>query len=221
MMKNVFRKNSLRFLMLAAVSCGFGAQRPAHAADATTPAGPSIDGFRSAKFGMSEAQVRSAIASDFNIAASTITEAENPVQRTTVLSVQVPNLVPGDGAPMVAYVLGYQSHKLMQVNIVWSPEIDPKTTPSMLYQNGQSLQQYFASEGFPANRSSGDIPMPDGEILFRATDTTGNSVGLILSATVTKDPKTSKSTVSLTGLTLTYAADYLHPDVFQLAKGSF
>jgi hypothetical protein len=188
---------------------------------AATAAGPSINGFRNAKFGMSESQVRGAIETEFNTPASAITQTENSLQHTAVLSVQVPNLVPGGGTAAISYVFGYQSHKLMEVNILWSPEIDPKTTPQMLYQNGESLQQYFAGEGFPADRSTGNVATPNGVLLFRATDPTGNAVLLILSGTISKDQKLGKSVLSPTTLTLAYAADPLHPDVFQLPKGSF
>ena len=220
-MTNTLRKNSLRLLLLAAVSFGLGGLHPAHAADAVTSGGPAIDGFRAAKFGMSEDQVRSAIKADFNTSSSAITQTQNVLQHTEVLSVQVPGLVPDGGAAAISYVFGYQSHKLIEVNILWSPEIDPKTTPAMLYQDGQSLQQYFAGEGFPADRSTGNIATPNGVLLFRATDTTGNAVLLILSGTIQKDEKDAKSVLSPTTLTLAYAADPLHPDVFQLTKGSF
>ena len=220
-----FRVNNLRFAMLAALAAGFCNLAPAHA-DTTAPAapaqaGPAIDGFRAAKFGMTEDQVRGAVQSDFKVSSGAITATENQLQRTSVLTVQVPNLVPQGGTATVSYVFGYQSHKLMQVNIVWSPEIDPKTTPMMLYQDGESLQQYFASEGFPANRSTGNIATSNGVLLFRATDTGGNAVLLILSGTISKNPKDSSTALSPTTLTLAYAADALHPDVFQLAKGSF
>ena len=227
-MNDSLRHNTLRLLLLAAVSFGFGGLRLAQAADTApasaateTAAGPAIDGFRPAKFGMTENQVRSAIEAEFKTPASAITETENQLQHTAVLSVLVPNLVPDGGAAAVSYVFGYQSHKLIEVNILWSPEIDPKTTPAMLYQDGQSLQQYFASEGFPADRSTGNIATPNGVLLFRATDTTGNAVLLILSGTITKDQKVDKSVLSPTTLTLAYAANPLHPDVFQLTKGSF
>jgi hypothetical protein len=190
-------------------------------AQTAATAGPSIDGFRNAKFGMSESQVRGAIETEFNTPASAITQTENELQHTAVLSVQVPDLVPGGGTAAVSYVFGYQSHRLIEVNILWSPELDPKTTPQMLYQDGESLQQYFASEGFPADRSTGNVATPNGVLLFRATDTSGNAVLLILSGTITKDQKVDKSVLSPTTLTLAYAADPLHPDVFQLAKGSF
>ncbi len=222
-MTSLPRPNTMRLLMLALLCLSLGGHRPARAADTTTAQapGPAIDGFRSAKFGMSESQVRSAITSDFNIPASAITEAENALQRTMVLNLMVPNLVPDGGAAAVSYVLGFTSHKLIEVNILWSPEIDPKTTPQMLYQNGQSLQQYFAAEGFPASRSTGNIATPNGVLLFRGTDTSGNAVLLILSGTLKADQKSGKSLLTPNALTLAYAADPMHPDVFQLSKGSF
>jgi hypothetical protein len=193
----------------------------AQAAPAPTPAGPTIDGFRTAKFGMTEPQLRSAITADFKLSAGAITKTDNQLQRTTVLTVQVPDLVPQGGIATVSYVLGYQTHRLIQVNIIWSPEIDPKTTAMMLYQTGETLQQYFAQEGFPANRSTGNIATPNGILLFRATDSRSNAVLLILSGTVTKNQKANTSALNPTTLTLAYAADAMHPDVFQLPKGSF
>ena len=224
-MTHSFHKLCLSLIILAAFFCGIGnlplAQAASSAAPADTAPGPAINGFRNATFGMNESQVRSAIAAEFKIPASAIVKTENQLQHTAVLSVQVPDLVPQGGAAAVSYVFGYQSHKLIEVNILWSPEIDPKTTPAMLYQNGESLQQYFAGEGFPADRSTGNIATPNGVLLFRATDTTGNAVLLILSGTITKSQKEDKSVLSPTTLTLAYAADPLHPDVFQLTKGSF
>jgi hypothetical protein len=170
---------------------------------------------------MSESQVRNVIARTFKLAPGAINAAENPLQHTQVLSVQVPDLVPGGGTAAVSYVFGYQTHKLIEINIVWSAQIDPKITPTMLYQNGESLQQYFAAEGFPADRSTGNVATQNGILLFRATDTTGNAVLLILSGSISKDAKTEKSVLSPQSLTLAYAADPQHPDVFQLAKGSF
>jgi hypothetical protein len=219
-MQTRLRKNTLRLVLSTAICLSFGALGPAHAADnlpAPSPAnaGPSIDGFRTAKFGMNEVQLRNTIISDLKVSADAITKTENQLQRTTVLSVQVPDLVPQGGTATVSYVLGYQTHRLIQVNIIWSPEIDPKTTPMMLYQ------QYFASEDFPANRSTGNIATPNGILLFRATDSAGNAVLLILSGNMTKNQKDNTTALSPTTLTLAYAADVLHPDVFQLPRGSF
>jgi hypothetical protein len=183
--------------------------------------GPAIAGFRNATFGMTQAQVRSAIETEFKLQGTAIKAGENDIQHTAVLNIQVPDLVPGGGTANVAYVFGYQTHKLIEVNILWSKVVDPNITPQMIYQNGQSLQQYFAGEGFPPQRSTGNIATPDGVLLFRATDPTGNAILLILSGTMAKDQKSDKSTLTPAALTLAYAANPQHPDVFQLNKGSF
>jgi hypothetical protein len=208
-------------ILLGAAPCRAELPGTAPVMSAATQAGPVIAGFRSANFGMTEAQVRGVIEKTFKLSGSAINAAENPLQHTQVLSVQVPDLVPDGGTAAVSYVFGYQTHKLIEVNIVWSPQIDPKITPAALYQNGESLQQYFAEEGFPADRSTGNVATPNGILLFRATDMSGNAVLLILSGAISKDPKSDKTVLSPQALTLEYAADPLHPDVFQLAKGSF
>src|ERR1700722_678184 len=84
------------------------AKRAAEPAALPAPAaagGPSIasqggwggDGFRSAKFGMNDAQTKAAIMKDFGVQADAITQQPNPAERTTVLAVKVPDLLPGGG----------------------------------------------------------------------------------------------------------------------------
>lgn len=214
-------------LLLATVSGHAALARTAPAAtkpdqSAAANAGPAIDGFRSATFGMTQAEVRKVIERDFHLPASDIHAGENAIQRTDVLNVSVPNLMPGGGTANVAYVFGYTSHKLIAVNILWSKMTDPKITPQQLYQNGESLQQYFAGEGFPPQRSTGNVGLPDGVLLFRAADPAGNVVLLALSGTLVKGPKSQdKTSLSPTALSLAYAQDPQHADVFRLGKGSF
>jgi hypothetical protein len=184
-------------------------------------AGTSITGFRNAQFGMTQAEVLAAIESEFKLPASAVKHGINNMQRTTVMAVAVPDLLPGGGVASVSYIFGYQTHKLIEINILWSKATDPKMTPAMLYQSGESLQQYFAGAGYAPDRSTGNIAMPDGILLFRTTDLTGNAIVLTLSGIVKKDSKSDKATLDPTALALAYAADPLHPDVFQLPKGSF
>src|SRR5271168_239306 len=61
---------------------GAAAQQPG--APNASPA--AIDGFRDARFGMNEEQVRAEIRSDFPAAAASLTSAVNPSEKTTVLS---------------------------------------------------------------------------------------------------------------------------------------
>lgn len=149
-------------LIAAAAVAGAQAAPPGPGQASTANPGPSITGFRNAQFGMTEAQVRSAVEAEFKLPAAAIKAGENQIQHTAVLDIAVPDLVPGGGTANVAYVFGYQSHRLMEVNILWSKMIDPKLTPQTIYQNGASLQQYFAAEGFSPQRSAGDIATPNG-----------------------------------------------------------
>ncbi len=198
------------------------ASAPARLATPDSPAGPAIDGFRNAHFGMSQAQVRNAVIGEFKLPASAITHSVNATQHTEVLTADIPGLIPGGGVARVSYVFGYQTHKLIEVNVLWAKSVDAKATPALLYQNGESLQQYFAGEGFPPQRSTGNIATSSGLLLFRATDPNANIVLLVLSGKISKDPKsTDKSFLDPTALTLVYAVDPQHPDVFHLGKGSF
>jgi hypothetical protein len=147
------RLGSLRKILPAlAILLALPAWHPASATVGTMPAdvatasaantGPSIAGFRGANFGMTQAQVRGLIETDFRIAPAAINDGENPLQHTQVLTVQVPDLVPGGGTASVSYVFGYTTHRLIEINILWSAQIDPKITPAMLYQNREPAELF-------------------------------------------------------------------------------
>lgn len=193
------------------------------AASFAAPAKPdaTIHGFRGAEFGMSEAQVRAIIPSNLDVSAAAIHAGENPVQKTAVLTIKTPNLLPDSGTAEVSYVFGYRSHKLIEVNVLWSKATDPKITLAQLERNGAELQSYFRGEGFPPERTAANLAVPGGLLLFRTSDQAGRAIVLVLSGTVTKDAKSDKATLVPTGLSLAYAADPEHPDVFALKPGSF
>ena len=200
-------------------------------ARATTPLPPSlpaqaaearIDGFRSAHFGMSEAEVRRAIEANFRLSGRAVVAAENPVQRTAVLRIRTADLIPDGGTAQIDYIFGYRSHTLMEVNILWSAATDPKNTPARLVTDGAALQAYFQREGFAPERTVRNAVLPDGNVmLFRATDTAGHAVVLVLSGKRDKPAKDASSRLTPTALALAYAADPANPDVFQLKKGTF
>src|SRR4051794_27964656 len=64
-----------------------------------TPQNPAeeakIDGFRSAAFGMTEPQLRQAIRKDFPAPGEKIASEPNAAEKTSALTVQVPDLIPG------------------------------------------------------------------------------------------------------------------------------
>ena len=181
----------------------------------------TIRGFRGAEFGMTESQVRAAIPSNLDVSASAIHTSENPVQKTAIITVKAPNLLPDGGAADVTYVFGYHSHKLIEINILWSKATDPKITLAQLERNGAELQTKFRGEGFPPKGTAANLAVPGGLLLFRANDKAGHAIVLVLAGTVTKNAKSDKATLVPTSLSLAYAADPEHPDVFALKHGSF
>src|SRR5215471_4966714 len=92
-----------------------------HHAGAASVAPPmpatTIDGFRRARFGMNEQQVREAIRQEFPGAA--IARTVHPSEKTTVLSITVSDLLPDTGNARIYYILGYRSKTLVQVNLLW------------------------------------------------------------------------------------------------------
>jgi hypothetical protein len=187
-----------------------------------TPPPVSIDGFRSAHFGMTEAEVRKAIETDFKLSGSAVRPGDNPVERTHLLSVTVPDLVPDSGKAVIDYVLGYKSHSLIEVNVTWSTAADPAIKPTTLLHTGGTLQGYFQSEAFPAGQTAVNAMLANGSLLmFRGTDPAGHTVVLVLSGPVRQDPKDHKAQMTPAVLSLVYAIDPAHPDVFRLQKGTF
>ncbi len=196
------------------------AATPPPAAPAEQPV--SIDGFRSAHFGMSEAEIRKAVDADFKLSGSAIRTSDSPVERTHVLSVTVPELVPDSGKAVVDYVLGYKTKRLIEVNITWSTAADPANKPDTLLHTGETLRGYFQAEAFPAGQAVSNAVLANGNLLlFRGTDPAGHTVVLILSGPVQQDTKDRKAQMTPTALSLVYAADPAHPDVFRLQKGAF
>jgi hypothetical protein len=197
------------------------------AASPSTPAAPaappvSIDGFRSAHFGMNEAELRKAIDADFKLSGSAVHASDNPVERTHVLSVTVPELVPDSGKAAVDYVLGYKTKRLIEVHVTWSAAGDPANKPDTLLHTGATLQGYFQAEVFPAGQAVANAMLSDGGVLmFRGTDPAGHTVVLLLRGPVKQDDKDHNAQMTPTVLSLVYAVDPAHPDVFRLQKGAF
>ena len=189
------------------------------------PVGPpaQIEGFRQARFGMSEEQVRQAIRKDFPGAAAKLTSAVHPSEKTTVLSLSVVDLLPHTGNARISYILGYRSKKLSQVNIVWTSD---GTTAGDETAVGiaNSLRDYFASENFKPDSIVANHQLAENTILvFRGSDDQKRTVLLVLSgvaASARSEEKKAPKPSPLT-LELSYIEDAARPDVFRIGKGQF
>lgn len=221
-------------LAISLVSDPAGAQNPApdkpaakaagDAEKAPEPAGPpaAIAGFRTANFGMSEDQLRRAIAKDFPNAATKLKKTTHPTEKTTVLTLSVADLVPHTGAAQVSYILGHQSKKLIQVNVVWRSDGSAEHNETVV-GTANSLRDYFAGQSYKPGSAVANRQLNDNAIVvFRGADAQDRLVLMVLhgsAATEGKDePAPRPRPLSLE---LSYIADAAHPDVFRIPKGQF
>jgi hypothetical protein len=188
-------------------------------ADILAPAEAEVSGFRSAKFGMNEAEVRVAIKKDFAQQEHEAKESLDPVEQTKVLALDVPALLPDGGAAKVAYVFGYKSKKLIQVSVLWSKATDKRNTPEHLLAAGEILRANFLGEGFKKDLIAVDKSIPAGVLLFRGADAAGHVTLLLLRGTNDKQKK--GEAFEPTSLLLLYVADAKHPDIFKIPHGEF
>jgi hypothetical protein len=199
---------------------------PAAARDQPSPPGEppaAIEGFRDARFGMSEEQVRQAIRKDFPSAAAKLASAVHPSEKTTVLSIAVPDLLPDTGVARISYIFGYRSKQLIQINVVWT-STGNATSDETIIATANSLRDYFAPQNYQpdsvvANRQLADATI----VVFRANDRQGRTVLLALSgatAAARSEEKKPPQPPPLT-LKLSYILDAAHPDIFRITKGQF
>jgi hypothetical protein len=231
-MMRIDRGVSGNFLAAAALALMFALPQPATAQakkDAAAPAGASgvmgtaqakVDGFRAAKFGMTEAQVKAAVMKEFGLKADAIREQPNPGERTKAMVVKIPDLLPGGGAAEVSYIFGYQSKKLIQVSISWSKATDDKMSPEQLFSNSSVLRAHFLGEGFKPESVATNMPVSGGILMFRGSDAQDHSVILILQGSMAAG-ENNQRVLTPTGLLLFYVEDAKTPDVYRLPRGSF
>lgn len=202
---------------------------PASAAQPATGASPAVPtssapapaleltGFRSALFGMSETEVRAAIAKDFG-ATIAIKTSQNGAEHTQVLTISAPDVLPEGGAAEVSYVLGYKTKKLIQVGVLWSKATDEKMTPEKLVSNADTLRAYFMTAGYKPDTIAENAAVADGVLMFRGSDAAGRTTILLLHGVAGEKPPRA---FSPSAVSLFYLADVKNPDVYRVQPGKF
>ena len=157
------------------VEQGATEQQPSQPAPLPT----TIEGFRQARFGMNEEQVRQVIRKDFPTAK--ISDAIHPSEKTMVLSFTVADLLPNTGNARVSYIFGYRSKKLIQINIVWASD-GSAVSDETVVGTANSLRDYFASQNYKPDSAVANRQLAENTIVvFRANDLQGRTVLLVLS----------------------------------------
>jgi len=198
------------------------AQQPEQ--DSTEPV--QVEGFRSARWGMTEAQVKAAIQKDFNIPVDKERAEENPSERTSVLSVTVNDLLEGAGKARISYTLGYTTKKLIQVDIVWGTTIDLQAKPERIVAAANQLRTLFLDSGYDRETVISNLATADGSIIvFRGQDADKHMTLLRLvstpAPTAAKQRGKTESAGPAVVLLLSYLLDPRNPDVYRLKKGQF
>lgn len=221
---------ALALLILAGpggtASCRAAAAQPSATAAQPPPATGEVahvDGFRSAKWGMTEAEVKAAIAGDFKIPTDKLKPESNANERTGVLTIQVPELIEGAGVARVSYIFGYTTKKLIQVNLVWGTPVDPQTKAEGVVAAANQLRDLFMSQGYVPATIVANARASDGEVIvFEGQDADKHTtlLRLVSAQPPAKDARKEKSSPT-TALFLSYILDSRNPDIFRLKKGSF
>jgi len=199
-------------------------------AQATSAAvqGYEITGFRSAKFGMSPAEVRAAAAKDFG--ASTLQANANPAEGTEALQLETPRLDPGPGAAQITYIFGARGHTLAHINVVWATGPEPTAAERAAILTGAvQLAHYFQTLPAPLKASLGARRTgPNSLLLFAGVDARGAGVevsaegvsyemsGADAGANIASPPPKGPAL-----LRVSYVRDVAHPDVIKIAPGAF
>lgn len=208
---------------MLAVNPAIAQNRPTTSPAAPAPAAKQaqVEGFRNARFGMTEAQVRDAIGKDFKLSGDAIQRVEEPTERTTALIVKVNDLLPESGPAVIAYLLGYKTKKLFRVNVIWGQEIGSPTKPEQIVGTANALRNYllgqgYRQEGLILNQSLGD----DNVLVFQGNDVQGRLTELILG--ITKKPPAkpdAQPEVAGASLRLSYVEKPKEPDIYRVPGG--
>lgn len=201
------------------------APNPPPAPAAPVPAAEfEVKGFRSARFGMSRAEVAAAVQRDFGPEAELV-ETFNPIERTTTLTLRLQRLEPGPGPASIAYILGAVSRRLIHVNVVWALEGDPPPEQrALVAAAGAQLTRYFQS--LPAPPRNAILASPEGPYaltLLAAIDRKGAGVEVAVAgvAYTIKDQPPPPPPTGPAVLRVSYVANAANPDIHQVEPGAF
>jgi hypothetical protein len=185
-----------------------------------------VTGFRDARFGMTEPEVRAAVKKSLSVKDADIKTGANATEGTTLLIARADALDPGPGPATITYIFGNKSKKLIQVNVAWGEDA-PNTDANAIIAAGTRLERYF--QGFSWRKDTARVGVPVGEntvVLFAGEDEKKGAVRLVVDGikyqmnregnqTTSPDPKGPPK------LVINYIADRENPDVAKIEPGKF
>ena len=187
-----------------------------------------VSGYRSAKFGMSEAEVGAAIARDFGLPAKDLRRAVNGVDGTTALLARVESLDPAPGPAAISYIFGARSKRLIHVNVVWLAKAeDASNLRPKFVAAAHKLSRYFMSYKWRDNVViSGSKVGQSSLVTFLGKDAKGSAAevrldGVLLADSTSGKPLNPDVPLGAVRLRVSYAEKPNTPDVKRVEKGTF
>ena len=150
---------------------------------------------------------------------------ENSLEKTTSLEVTVPKLMSLGGVAKVAYLMGFKSKKLIQVNVVWGRGAE-ESGRKVIVQNivdaanflrNHLVKKEYQKEGFIANARVNDATT----IVFRGKDKKNRMVLLVLTSPQAKKDEDDKKAGENISLKLSYVLDTKTPDILTIGEDDF
>jgi hypothetical protein len=180
-----------------------------------------VEGFRSARFGMTEEELRKAIAKDFNLTGDAVQKVDDPSERTTALLVKVKDLLPDSGVGVVAYIMGYKSKKLFRVNVIWGKEAGSDTKAENIVSAANALRNFLTDQGYKKDTVVLNHPLDaDNVLVFQGKDNQGRLTELILGLITEKtDKPNTPPAVKGANLRLSYVEKPGAPDIYRIDGG--
>jgi len=174
---------SVIFVMFAILPMRPDASIAQGAAPGVTPNPPryEVTGFRDARFGMDQQDVREAARKSFGTKDDDMTLRANAVDGTTTLIAHVRMLEPGLGEGRVEYVFGYKSHLLIQVNVIWGLDTNPPRSNGAMIAGSGRLQRYFLGFTWASKSVRAGVPIDESSVLlFGGEDGKNGSVAVVI-----------------------------------------
>jgi hypothetical protein len=140
----------------------------------------AVDGYHSAKWGMTTTQVRQSVAKDFPDAKIGV-DVVDPVTHAVMVVIIVPHLAPGPGPMAITYMFGANTKKLFHVNLDWQAENATAVDQSALTEAGSQVVANFLGYYWKLLSVARGIPAgPNALILFAGAGEAGGNVEVLL-----------------------------------------
>lgn len=185
-----------------------------------------IAGFRDARFGMTEREVRATAAKAFDLKTSDIATSANQIEGTHVLTAKLAKLDPGPGPATVSYIFGHGSKRLIQVNVIWGADTAAQSVDAIVAA-GSRLQRYFSGYAWRKDGAHAGVPVGDNTVvLFAGEDDKTGAVRVVVDGVkyqMQRDGKqaTSPEPKGPPRLVISYIANRGDPDIAKIEKGKF